>query len=59
MIRHKEKEIEFIVSPGFWLPVFYPGTSGDLVIALFYTLFYNYMGMPAGMLLVTKVREDE
>lgn len=55
----KEKNVDFIVSPGFGLPPMKPGTSGDLVLSCFYTFFYNYTGMPAGVIPVTTVREDE
>lgn len=55
----QEKGIQYVISPGFGTPALKHGTSGDLLNAGFYTALYNFLGMPAGTIPVTRVRKDE
>lgn len=53
------QNIEYIISPGFGTPALKHHTSGDLILAAVYTVIYNFMGMPAGTLPVTKITKEE
>jgi fatty acid amide hydrolase len=55
----QEKGIQYLVSPGFGLPAPKHETTGELLTASFYTIMYNFLGMPAGTIPVTRVRKDE
>jgi fatty acid amide hydrolase len=55
----QQKGIQHLISPGFGVPALKHGTSGDLWPALIYTCMYNFFGMPAGTLPVTRVQKSE
>ena len=55
----QEKNIQYLISPGFGVPAVKHETSGDLIAAAYYTLIYNLWGLPAGTLPITRVRKDE
>jgi fatty acid amide hydrolase len=48
-----------ILSPACALPAFTHGSSRDLLTAGAYTCIYNALGYPAGVVPVTRVREEE
>jgi fatty acid amide hydrolase len=48
-----------IVCPGCSLPAFTHGSSRDLLTAGGYTILYNVLGYPAGIVPVTRVRSGE
>lgn len=55
----KEKNIDFLISPGLGTPAIKHHTGGDLIMTGVYTVVYNFLGLPAGSLPITTVRTDE
>lgn len=55
----KEKNIDFLISPGLGCPAIKHHTGGDMILSSIYTVVYNFLGLPAGTLPVTRVRKDE
>lgn len=50
---------DVVVCPAFALPAFPHGATGALVTAGAYAVLYNVLGYPAGVVPVTRVREEE
>lgn len=57
--RMAEGQFDFLLCPPFGLPAISHGTSADLIPAASYAMLFNLLGMPAGTVSVTRVREDE
>ncbi len=51
--------IDAIIAPPLGLVAIPHGTSGDTVMAASYAMLYNLLGLPAGVVPVTRVREGE
>ena len=56
---HPEGPFDVIVCPACPLPAFTHGASRNLLTAGAYALLYNVLGYPAGVVPVTRVRQDE
>lgn len=52
-------DIDLLVSPPFALPALTHGATYDVGLAGIYSLIYNLLGIPAGVVPVTRIREDE
>lgn len=50
---------DLVLSPAFALPAVTHGASGDLGVAGSYTILYNLLGFPSGIVPFTRVRQDE
>lgn len=53
------KDLDGLLCPGVALPAFPHGSSQSVASACSYTFFLNLLHFPAGMVPVTRVREDE
>lgn len=51
--------LDLIVAPACALPAFTHGTTADLFMAGAHAVLYNLLGYPAGVVPVSRVREDE
>lgn len=54
-----EDHVDLLLSPPYALPAFQHGASKRLFPALSYSLLYNVLGYPAGVVAATRVRDGE
>ena len=59
MNRHEAGQLDVLLTPAFALPAYRHGASRDLGLAGGYSLLYNALGYPAGVVPVTRVRAGE
>jgi fatty acid amide hydrolase len=57
--KMKESEVDILLCPPFALPAPRHGTSDDVAHAASYAQLFNLLGMPAGVLAASRVREGE
>lgn len=51
--------IEAVLSPGLGVPAFEHGSSPRFIICTIYSLIWNVLNYPSGVVPVTTIREDE
>jgi len=57
--EYQENHLDFILTPGLALPAVKLGTSNKLFFACIYTLVFNSMDLPSGVVPVTLIEENE
>ncbi|XP_019645535.1 PREDICTED: fatty-acid amide hydrolase 1-like [Branchiostoma belcheri] len=55
----KEKELDVLLCPAFGMPACKPEHAGRLIIAASYTILFNLLNLPAGVVPVTMVTEED
>ena len=57
--RLKKQGITHLISPGLGTPAPLHDTTGDIIPNYVYTSMFNFIGLPTGVIPVTKVNKDE